>query len=264
MAAKCSNVSRLEVLARPKPIPDGFIDDKQSVYWDNQFTKDWTKSDLSTKFVLSDRLTQLTNPKLIHKDWKGDRNSPIWVISHGALNGKASNRLESLAEPKVHHKDFQIPKSVYTVISSSAKKALPSDRVQMLAKPKLSTELGIKPDSCWDYSEWHSDVSEAALKCEPSARVVQLAEPKKLYASYKECRSVIWDVSCGAKNALPTIRVQQLALPKKSQYKEDYDSDWDKVNPTALVAKPSPRIEELAQPLPRKSKRKSPKLTLKS
>ena len=86
---------------------------------------------------------------------------------------------------------------------------------------------------------------------------MQLAEPKKLCDSYKECRPVIWTVPYGAKNTLPTIRVQQLALPKnRSQYKEDYNSEWDKVNHAALVAKSSLRVEELAQPLPRKIKQK--------
>ena len=73
------------------------------------------------------------------------RDSPIWVISKGALSCIATNRLVSMAEPKMHHKDFQIPKSVYTEISSSAKNATPSDRIQTLAKPKPTTELAIKP-----------------------------------------------------------------------------------------------------------------------
>ena len=185
------------------------------------------------------------------------RPSPIWLVSPSAVKTQPSERIVSLAEAKKHHRDFQPVKSVYTTVNDAAKSASASQRVEVLAKPKEYKELPIKPDSCWDYSEWESDLSKAALICEPSGRVVQLATPKSLNSSYNECRPVIWRVSGGAKKALPSIRVQQLSRPKsRSQYKEDYDSNWWKVAPGAKLARPTPRIEELSLPIPRKVRQK--------
>ena len=162
-----------------------------------------------------------------------------------------------MAEPKRHHRDFEPSKPVYSIVSKGAKSANASERVQTLAKPKEYTELPIKPDSCWDYSEWQSDVSKAALKYDPSARVLQLSTAKVLHREYNESRPVIWQVPSAARKALPSIRVQQLARPKsRSQYKEDYDSSCWKVNPSAKNARATPRVEELALPVPRKIKQK--------
>lgn len=53
------------------------------------------------------------------------------------------------------------------------------------------------------------------------------------------------------------MRVQQLARPKShSQYKEDYDNGWHRVSPGAKNARPTPRLEELSKPLPRKVRQK--------
>ena len=185
------------------------------------------------------------------------RPSPIWHVSEAALKSQGSERLSSLAEPKTFHRDFQPPKSVYTTVTGAAKNASASQRVETLALPKQYKELPIKLDSCWDWGEWESDLSKAALQCEPSGRIIQLAQPKSLNSAYKELRPVIWPVSAGAKKALPSIRVQQLARPKsRSQYKEDYDCNWWKVTPGAKNARATPRIEELALPLPRKIRQK--------
>lgn len=253
MAAEKTKGRRIDSLARPKPVTAQFIDDHRSVYWKNNISKDWDKNDKATKFALSERLEQLVLPKPVHKEWQGDRPSPIWLVNKSALKAQPSERLISLSSAKQHHREFQDVKPVYTVVSEAAKNATASQRVEMLAHPKQYTELAIKPDSGWDYSEWASDVSQAALKYEPSGRVLQLATPKDLNKGYEECRPVMWPVTRAAKKALPSIRVQQLSRPKsRSQYKEDYDCNWWKVAPGAKKAHASPRIEELSAPLPRK------------
>lgn len=179
------------------------------------------------------------------------------MVSKAALKSNGSERLTSLAESKKHHRDFEPPKSVFTFVTDAAKSANPSQRVDTLSHPKNYTELPIKPDSCWDWGEWESDLSKAALKCEASARVTSLSQPKSVNSAYKELRPVIWPVSSGAKKALPSIRIQQLSRPKsRSQYKEDYDVNWWKVTPGARNARPTPRIEELANPIPRKVRQK--------
>ena len=185
------------------------------------------------------------------------RPSPIWLVSKSALKTQPTALLESLASAKKYHPEFKPRKSVYTTVSNAAKQASPSNRIEMLAKPKEYAELAIKPDSCWDYSEWKSDVSVAALKYEANSRVTTLANAKDLHKDYNECRPVMWSVSMGARKALPTMRVQQLARAKsRSQYKEDYDSNWYKVSPGAKKAHPTPRLEELSQPIPRKVRQK--------
>ena len=179
------------------------------------------------------------------------------MVSKKTLKANPSDRVNTLSEPKRPHKEFEPSKPVYSIVSEGAKSANPSERIEVLAKPKHYQELPIKPDSCWDYSEWQSDVSKAALKYDPSSRVLQLSTPKLLHREYKETRPVIWQVAPAARKALPSIRLQQLARPKsRSQYKEDYDSTCWKVHSSAKNARPTPRIEELAMPLPRKIKQK--------
>ena len=60
--------SRIEVLARPKAVHPGFLDNLQSVYWENKYCKDWSKADHNTKFCVSERLDQLLKPKPTHKE----------------------------------------------------------------------------------------------------------------------------------------------------------------------------------------------------
>jgi len=249
---------RIHTLARPKRIPIGFIDDSRSVYWNNNISKDWSKpSDVHTKFTLTQRLKELTCPKPMHKEWTGDRPSPIWLVRKTALNTKPTQRLECLAVPKRYHPEYHPKKSVYTTVSRSARNAIASSRLEELAKSKEYAELPIKPDSCWDYSEWESDVSKAALQYTASSRIENLSNAKKLHGQYKECRPVMWTVSTGAKKTLPSQRVQKLARPKsRSQYKEDYDSNWYKVSKGAMTAKPTARVEDLAAPIPRKVRQK--------
>ena len=185
------------------------------------------------------------------------RPSPIWLVSNAALKGKASDRVETLSAPKQHHKDFKPNKPVYSIVSDAAKNARANDRLETLAKPKQYQELPIKPDSCWDYSEWQSDVPKGALNHDATGRTLQLSMPKILHKDYKETRPVIWQVTPASRKALPSIRVQQLARPKsRSQYKEDYDSSCWKVSSSAKNARATPRIEELSLPIPRKIKQK--------
>jgi len=253
--------TRIDVLARPKPIPTGFHDDRRSVYWDNTIQKDWSNGgDLGTKFAVSQRLEQLGQFKPYHKEWQADR-SPLWSVSSAALKSEATSRVNSLAEPRQYHKEFQREKPVVSVVTKAAQNATASQRVEQLAKPKEYRELPVKED--WDWSVWKSEIPENALKCEASARIVSLATPKTLHRDHKEVRSVPWEVPYSAKKALPSIRIQQLARPKSnSTHKEDYDPNWFKVPQGATRSRATPRVEQLAMPLERKVRQK--KVVLKS
>jgi len=251
-----SAASRIDTLSRPKPVPVGFIEDRRSVYWDNNLAKDWD-SIQQTQSVLSERQSQLVYSKQLHKDYVGDRPSAIWPVSEAAMKATASGRVETLSEPKALHKDYQPCRQVQTVVSEAAMKTEPSQRMEALAQPKTYAPLKIKSNSEWDWSEWESDLTEAAKNATASDRVLVLSNPKLPHRSYKEGRPVIWEVSQSAQKALPSLRVQQLARPKsRSQYNEDYDANAWKVSQGAKSAQATPRIAELAVPIPRKVRSK--------
>ena len=142
--------NRTFLLSQPKPIPTGYVEDRRSVYWDNKATKDWNSGNLATTHNLTERQMQLINHKERHKEWQGDRPSPIWLVSKAAQNAQPSARVESLAAPKTHVKDFQGERSVYSAVSKAAKNATASARIEALSKHKVYNDPKIKPDSGWD------------------------------------------------------------------------------------------------------------------
>ncbi|PFX22852.1 Testicular haploid expressed gene protein [Stylophora pistillata] len=132
-------------------------------------------------------------------------------------------------------------------------KAQPSQRIEFLAQAKIYAPLKFKLNSDWDWSEWVSDLTEAAKNVTASKRVLVLSNPKMPHRNCKEGCPVIWEVSQTAQKALPSLRVQKLERPKsRSQHNEDYDANAWKVSQGAKAAKATPRIEELALPIPRK------------
>ena len=247
---------RIDVLSQSKRVPEGFIEDKQSVYSDCKIPKDWTKPQSTTTANVTPRLEQLTQPKTLSKEYVGDRPSPIWPVAPAAMNTVPTARLESLSRSKSFHQDYEPPKSVYSVVTNAAKSANASGRVENLAKPKNSTALPTN-QSLWDWSEWEYSVSQAAKSAVPSGHTLSLAMPKKPHGSYEQCREVQWGISETTLKALPSLRVQQLARPKsRSQFIEHYDESAYKVTSAAKHAQATPRLEELCLPLPRKVRQK--------
>lgn len=173
------------------------------------------------------------------------------------MKASASGRVETLSEPKALHRDYKPCRQVQTVVSEAAMKAEPSQRIETLSQAKSYAPLKIKSSSEWDWSEWESDLTEAAKNANASERVLVLSNPKLPHRSYKEARPVVWEVSQSAMKTLPSLRVQQLARPKsRSQYNEDYDASAWKVSQGAKSAQATPRIAELAMPIPRKVRTK--------
>lgn len=247
---------RINTLARSKTIPKEFLDDTQSVYWNNNLTKDWTQQkDLNTKFATSIRLEQLTQSKTTHKGL-ADRPSPIWQVSADALNAKPTKRLEYLACSKKIHSDYTPPRQVRSVLSKAAKSATPSRRIEELAKPKGCSDFPTG-EYYWDNSALTSDIPESALKHDASQRLLDLATPKDFHIDYKERKSVQWKVTKAARRALPTERTELLARPKSNgTYKDCYDPSWFQVVPAARKAHMTQRLEELAKPVRRKVREK--------
>lgn len=249
---------RMASLARPKPLPAGFIDDRRTVYFENnKLVKSWENGDVNTKCDLTDRLEQLVQPKPQHKEWEGDQPTPIWKVSAAAKQGNATKRLNFLARPKQHVSDWQPDRSMYSRISSAAKCAEPSARIEQLARHKVYAELTCNPDLLWDWGVGESEISQAALDCIASDRIQSLAVPKETHRGYKDPRNVEWRVSDAARATVPNARIQKLARPKsKSMYMEDYKPSWWKVSSGARLATANERLEELATPIPRKVRQK--------
>lgn len=251
-----TSTRRIDVLSQPKSLPDGFIEDKRSVYWDCKIAKDWTKPPSTTLPNLSPRLEQLIQPKILVKEYVGDRPNPIWQVTPAAMKASPTVRLESLSNSKAFHKDYEPPKSVFSVVSEGARSANASQRVETLAKPKDSAALPTN-QSLWDWSQWESSVSRAAKTASPSDQVLRLSLPKATHKGYKECRDVRWIIADNTLKALPSLRIQQLSRPKsRTQFIDHYDDNAYKVSSAAKHAQSTPRIQELCEPIPRKVKQK--------
>lgn len=68
-------------------------------------------------------------------------------------------------------------------------------------------------------------------------------------------KPVQWPVSEQALKSLATIRLQQLSRPRsRTMIRDDFDPY--KVSPAARKTRPTPRLEELAVPIPRKVRTK--------
>lgn len=142
---------------------------------------------------------------------------------------------------------------VMTTIRRATLSAHASSRVSELAKHKMYSALPIKPDSEWDWGEWKSDIKSSTLKVEASDRVCALSRPKSTHPLYKSNRPVQWVISPATLTHTATERLQKLAEFKQvAGYREDYNGHAWSVSRAALLAQPSPRLEELATPLPRK------------
>ena len=112
-----------------------------------------------------------------------NRRSAIWPVSEAARKASASTRVEALSEPKALHRDYQPCRQVQTVVSGPAMKTEPTQRIEFLAQAKTYTPLKIKSNSDWDWSEWDSDLTEAAKNAAASERVLFLSNPKQPHRS---------------------------------------------------------------------------------
>lgn len=202
--------------------------------------------------MITQRVDELATPKKLHRDYTGDKPSPQWEVSEAACMATPSPRVEELAQPKKVHPSYQPCKPVMTMIPDDALFALPTVRIKQLAEPKQYPELKIKDDSEWDWSEWKSDLTEAAKSAKPTERIEYLARPKTAPPTYRPAREPQWPVNSSAKTIQASERLQKLARHKNKGSWEDYDPNAYSVSLGAKHAHASPRINELSAPLPRK------------
>ena len=144
-----------------------------------------------------------------------------------------------------------------TVIPRRALSAHPSNRIKQLSKYKSYLSLPIKPNSEWDWGEWETDIRESTKMATPSQRVLTLAEPKQPHPSFEPNRDVQWKVKKACTSYVATDLTLKLARPKSyNAALEDYNPRAWSVSHAALMAQATPRLSELATPLPRKVRAK--------
>ena len=93
------------------------------------------------------------------------------------------------------------------------------------------------------------------MKAVCTSRVENLADAKRPHTNYRPERPVEWPVQDNALKAVASLRLQQLARPKsRTSANDDYDPY--KVSIGARLARVTPRVAELAEPIPRKVRQK--------
>ncbi|KAJ8028662.1 Testicular haploid expressed protein [Holothuria leucospilota] len=252
MSVQVSKGNRLDVLSQPKKLPEGYEEDRRSVYWLDKLPPESDGG--TTKFAVNQWQDNLCKPKSVHKEWTGDRPTPIWKVSEAAQKAEASERVTALSQAKDCHKDFVPEGPVRTKVSKAAMNATPSARIEQLAKEKTYQPLKIKESWEFDSYVWDQEISKAAKNAKCSDRLDTLAEAKSLHPEFNFAKPVRWETTESTKKAIATLRLQQLARPKSRGKNENYDPY--KVSSAAIHARATPRIDELCAPIPRKVRQK--------
>ena len=144
------------------------------------------------------------------------------------------------------HPEYQPPKPAIPVITKAAKEALPSERLEELAK---ATKRIINMENDWK-------VKESALLYKPSERIVELSRPRPFATGYMPCKTPdeTWRVSVNARKASTSDRVEELSKPHIRTVASNLPrTDAFTVSEAAKKAKASNRIVELSQPVVRAS-----------
>ena len=68
------------------------------------------------------------------------RNTPIWLVSKGAMQADDRPRTRQLSEPKQPPKEYEGARQIESIVPTNALKAQASERVQSLANPKKRPE----------------------------------------------------------------------------------------------------------------------------
>lgn len=177
----------------------------------------------------------------VFKDFTIGRASPIWAIKKGRM--KPNNRLVQLSQPKQLHPDYQPCKSTETLVTSSARSAACSSRLDMLSEPKKRTELPPR--------EWKIGKSPLTVQTS-SERIVRLSNPRGYAQGFMPDNFESWRVSKAAIGAKPSDRVEELSKPMVREIASNLPrADAFIVSMAAQKATCSERIVELSQPVKR-------------
>ncbi|XP_031573464.1 testicular haploid expressed gene protein-like, partial [Actinia tenebrosa] len=174
------------------------------------------------------------------------RSSPIWDVSEGAKTTEERERTMSLAHPKKAHPRYQPEKPCIWPVSGAARKASPSPRVELLARPKTRSE-GLHREPTWA-------VPPSAMRTVASARVQELAKAKQTAEGYEHCKELDEPIPRSVLRASATERIKSLSRPivRETMDHVQFNPDAFKVSPAALKGRMPDRIAELAQTISRR------------
>jgi len=252
--------NRITQLARPKPLPSKFIEDRRSVYWvDGPIRKNGINN-------LSYRQNELAVAKLPHVRYQGDRPSPIWKVSPKAIRYKVSNRVESLSCPKLPHAQWMTDKPVQTVLKKRTLVALPSNRIIEMSLPKKADRRYVDPtlsDTQLDILLRIADRDEGIELEEqaPPAWIERLSDAKATPKGYQKDRPVMWTIERKTLKAQISERVDALSKIVRPGKRLDEPNRNDVEDPYAvsrgaMKAAATQRVSDLSAPIPRKMRQK--------
>ncbi|KAL8623686.1 hypothetical protein ACOMHN_004751 [Nucella lapillus] len=242
---------RIDELARPKRFASGFDRDRRSIYWVEREPPTPGKDGV-TVIIASARVQQLAQHRDPVSQWRGDRMTPMWPVSQSAQHATSSERLVTLAQHRDANPQHRLERSPYMAPTPAACSATSTHRLEQLATPKNRTDPFETRQNQWGQ---YYPVPLPALSAKATERIDQLAEPKKDPKEFHGEKPVQWPVSEQALKSLASLRLQQLSRPhSRTMIRDDFDPY--KVSPAARKTRPTPRLEELAMPIPRKAKSK--------
>ncbi|XP_028294435.1 sperm microtubule associated protein 2 [Gouania willdenowi] len=230
--------TRINRLAQPKPNRLRYRD-RRSVYWLDELPSE--RSTTSPHIESTTRWSDLSKCKTYHPQIG---RSPTWEVSQWALKAVPSDRLCSLAQPRRPAAGWQHERLLLVPLSRGTQSAVASARICQLAEPRKKHVL--EESSPSSRSEPMTRLSSKA-----NSHIELLATPKHQHPMFKEDRSVCWTVSKTARNHVASQRLLHLSTPRERKALfEGYDPY--RVSLASRSARPSPRIQQLSLPLPRK------------
>lgn len=238
-----ANLSRIDELAKPKQLPEGYIEDRRSVYW-----VDKLPPQPPTVFDVSPRLSKLVPYKKFHPLFESDRPSAVWPVSKAALNfPPEQEQYIILSRPKPFYKDFVPDREPPPYdVSRAALKYIATDRIVKLAIPKRRYA---PPEFDFCAATWydHPPVKQSALSYNSSERTELLSWPRSLPTGFEYDKSVMWKAPAGLNSVQASGRLAELSQPRqRMELYQGYDPY--SVSSAARNAVATSRLDTLAQP----------------
>nr|XP_015221244.1 PREDICTED: testicular haploid expressed gene protein [Lepisosteus oculatus] len=126
-------------------------------------------SEAVLRAVPSARVCQLAQPKRLAPLWASAETSGDPSLSEAPRCAGVSPRIDLLATPKAEHRLYRPDRDVAWPVPPSARAAVASDRLLVLAKPRARRALS---DGCDPYR-----VSSPARRAQATPRTLELSAP---------------------------------------------------------------------------------------
>ncbi|XP_035529566.1 theg spermatid protein [Morone saxatilis] len=227
--------TRTERLAQPKPNRLRYPD-RRSVYWLDDLPLEKTGSTTKTDLPPYGSVVNVLLGQL--------RPIGCAVLLNLAPCSSAGSRPPTIGGLMITRTLFPVGTVCECLLNRATQTAVATSRICQLAQPKRKQVL----EGSGNRSK---PVPLTHMPCKASAHIELLATPKQDHPKFEGERSVCWLVSRSARNYVANQRLLELSSPKERKALfEGYDPYI--VSRAARSASPSPRIQQLCLPLPRK------------